>query len=81
MVVSDLDGDGCEAVAARIRAAGPRPSVAKADVTDPGQVENLVGAAVTEHGGLDVLHCNAGRVLTAMLEETLGGGHSTRSSP
>ena len=75
VVVSDLDGDGCEAVAARIRAAGGQAIGVAADVTDPGQVENLVGAAVTEHGGLDVLHCNAGRVLASHLR----GDHRWRT--
>ena len=70
VVVSDRDGDGCEAVAARIREAGGEAVGVAADVTDAAQVAELVDAAVDAHGGLDVLHCNAGVVLTRRLEDT-----------
>jgi NAD(P)-dependent dehydrogenase (short-subunit alcohol dehydrogenase family) len=70
VTVSDRDADGCEVVASRIRDAGGRAIAQAADVTDAAQVKELVERTVSEHGGLDVLYCNAGVVLTKRLEDT-----------
>jgi NAD(P)-dependent dehydrogenase (short-subunit alcohol dehydrogenase family) len=70
VVVSDRDGDGAESVAAEITASGGTAIGVAADVTVADDVRQLVQTAVSEFGGLDVLYCNAGRVLTAYLEET-----------
>jgi len=45
---------------ARIEAAGGTGAAIAADVTQPRQVERLVGAAVERYGGVDILYNNAG---------------------
>jgi 3-oxoacyl-[acyl-carrier protein] reductase len=60
VVISDLDPEPAEAVAAQIRGQG-RPAVAVAcDVTDRHSVEALVDRAVKEFGRLDILVTCAG---------------------
>jgi NAD(P)-dependent dehydrogenase (short-subunit alcohol dehydrogenase family) len=54
--------DRLEEVAERIRATGRRALPVACDVTDPGQVEAALEAAVAELGGVDVLVANAGAV-------------------
>lgn len=54
--ISSRSAADIEGTAGEIGAAGWRA----ADVSDAGQVEGLVGAAVEHLGGLDVLVCNAG---------------------
>lgn len=56
VVVSDLDADATEAVAADI----PGASSVACDVRDEGQVKDLVAAAVDQHGRIDVMVPNAG---------------------
>ncbi|OLL72269.1 3-oxoacyl-[acyl-carrier protein] reductase [Pseudonocardia sp. Ae168_Ps1] len=56
VVVSDIDGDAAERVAAGIPGASHRPC----DVRDEQQVQDLVAATVDRHGGLHVLVPNAG---------------------
>jgi NAD(P)-dependent dehydrogenase (short-subunit alcohol dehydrogenase family) len=70
VVVSDRDAAGCEDVAERIRSHGGTALGVAADVTSTDDVNRLIEAAVSEHGGLDVLHCNAGVVFTALLEDS-----------
>lgn len=70
VAVSDRDEAGAQAVADQIVAEGGRAIGLGADVTNPVDVKNLVDTTVSELGGLDVLYCNAGRVLTAWLEDT-----------
>ena len=53
--------DELEAAAAELRAGGGMVHARAADVTDPGQVEELVRGAAEALGGLDVLVNNAGR--------------------
>ena len=57
-----------EAVAKDIRDAGGRAIAVQADVTSAADRQNLVDAAVTEHGRIDVLVNNAGIELTAHFE-------------
>lgn len=59
VVVADRDGDGAEAVAAEIRAAGGRAVGQVTDVGVEDQVAAMVQRAVDEFGGLHVLHNNA----------------------
>lgn len=60
VVVSDLDGDGAERVAAALRAGGTRALAVAADVgTEAGNVA-LVDAAEEAFGAVDVFHANAG---------------------
>ena len=60
VVVSDVDGEATEAVAAEIGGAGGKALVQKTDVTDAADVEALVELTVTRWGGLDVMVNNAG---------------------
>src|SRR5690349_14562928 len=60
VVISDLDLDPAEAVAATIRGQGQRALAVACDVTDRRSVEALVNRAVTEYGSLDVLVTCAG---------------------
>lgn len=60
IMVSDLDDDSGNAVAAEIRAAGGNAAYTHCDVTDPEHVEALMRAAGDAFGGIDVLHNNAG---------------------
>ncbi|MBM3797418.1 MAG: SDR family oxidoreductase [Acidobacteria bacterium] len=56
----DLDGDGCERVAARINAAG---GTAYAHTGDVSRVDSVIGAtqtAASRHGRIDILINNAG---------------------
>ncbi|NQU69737.1 MAG: SDR family oxidoreductase [Rhodospirillales bacterium] len=51
--------DLCEEVAGEITAAGGRALPVVADITDRGAVDDMVGAAVDEFGGIDILVNNA----------------------
>jgi NAD(P)-dependent dehydrogenase (short-subunit alcohol dehydrogenase family) len=59
VVVADVDAAGAARVAAEIAAQGGRALGQRADVSDPDSVAAMVGAAVENFGGLDVLHNNA----------------------
>ncbi|MGW2472815.1 SDR family NAD(P)-dependent oxidoreductase [Streptomyces sp. NPDC001665] len=59
VLVTDLDGDRAEAVAAEIRAAGGAAEARACDVADRAAVEAAVAYAVETFGGLDVLVNNA----------------------
>ncbi|MFG2568240.1 SDR family NAD(P)-dependent oxidoreductase [Streptomyces sp. NPDC048567] len=59
VLVTDLDGDRAEAVAAEIRAAGGAAEALVCDVADRAAVEAAVAYAVETFGGLDVLVNNA----------------------
>jgi NADP-dependent 3-hydroxy acid dehydrogenase YdfG len=52
--------DRLEDLAARIAAGGGRATLQPTDVTQPQDLQRLVGRAVDEHGRLDVLVSNAG---------------------
>ena len=59
VAVGDLDGAAGDEVAERIRAGGGRALARQTDIGDDEQVRALIGEAVAEFGGLDVLHANA----------------------
>ncbi|MCA9504926.1 MAG: SDR family oxidoreductase [Myxococcales bacterium] len=59
VVVADLDADGAERVAASILEAGGRAVACPTDVSREEQVHALVATAVSEFGGLHILHNNA----------------------
>ena len=69
VVGCDLDGDGSEETARAVRAAGGTMTTAAVDLTDEDAVRAWVDAAADEHGGVDVLHANAGATRFAALEE------------
>ena len=60
VVVVDVDGEAADEVAEAVRADGGEAAAVTADVSDPDDVRGFVDAAVSEFGGLDVLHNNAG---------------------
>jgi len=60
VVISDLDLEPAEAVAAQIRSEGQPALAVASDVTDRLSVEALVERAVKEYGGLDILVTCAG---------------------
>jgi 3-oxoacyl-[acyl-carrier protein] reductase len=60
VVISDLDLEPAEAIAAQIRINGAAALAVACDVTDRHSVEALVDRAVTEYGGLDILVTCAG---------------------
>ena len=62
VVISDLDLEPAEAVAAQIRSRGEAAVAVACDVTDRIAVEALVDRAVKEYGGLDILVTCAGIV-------------------
>ena len=59
VVVSDVNGNSAESVAAEIIAAGDTATAIVADMAKPGDVEAMVTGAVEVFGRLDVLHNNA----------------------
>lgn len=60
MLICDLDGERCEAVAAEIRAAGAGMAQGlETDVADRAQLERAVAVAVSTWGRLDILVNNA----------------------
>jgi NAD(P)-dependent dehydrogenase (short-subunit alcohol dehydrogenase family) len=59
VAIGDL-ADGGKATANEIIAAGGRATAFTCDVSDPGQVQQLVAAAMADYGRLDVLVNNAG---------------------
>ena len=60
VAVTDVDGDGAEAVAAAIRGAGGTARAWALDVTDADAIAATVAESADAHGGLDVLINNAG---------------------
>ena len=60
VLVADLDEAAGQAVAAAIESGGGRARFRRCDVSAAADVEALVGVAVKDHGGLDVMVNNAG---------------------
>jgi glucose 1-dehydrogenase len=61
--------EDAEAVAGEVRAAGSGAMIAKADVSDEGQVRSMFAAAVEEFGTVDILASNAGMEKNAPFHE------------
>ncbi|HTG37618.1 SDR family NAD(P)-dependent oxidoreductase, partial [Sphingomonas sp.] len=59
VMCSDMS-DGVDATVAEIRAAGGQAHAIRCDAGDEGQVAALVSATCDTHGGLDIIHANAG---------------------
>jgi NAD(P)-dependent dehydrogenase (short-subunit alcohol dehydrogenase family) len=59
VLVADLHAEGAQRVVAEITAHGGRAAAQRADVGDEASVAEMVAAAVSRFGGLDVLHNNA----------------------
>ena len=60
VVVSDIQTDAAEKVAAKVREMGRKSLVVKTDVRSPEECENLVTTTLEEMGRLDIMVCNAG---------------------
>lgn len=60
VIVNDLVADAAEAAVAEIRARGGKAEAQVGDVTSSAYVEALVAGAAERHGGLDIMHNNAG---------------------
>jgi NAD(P)-dependent dehydrogenase (short-subunit alcohol dehydrogenase family) len=60
VVVADIDPVTGNETVDSIRAAGGEATFVEADVGEPGEVRDMVAAAVTTYGGLDYAHNNAG---------------------
>jgi NAD(P)-dependent dehydrogenase (short-subunit alcohol dehydrogenase family) len=58
-VVADLDAAGAKRVADEIASAGGEASVVQVDMGENDSVREMVRAAVSTYGGLDILHNNA----------------------
>ncbi len=69
VVVTDINAETAERVAAEIRAAGGQAESRQQDVTDEGLWDTLVQEIVAQHGALHVLVNNAGIALTGNVEE------------
>lgn len=59
VVVADMNAEGAERVAAAIRAAGGRAVAQPTDVSKEDDIRAMVARAVSEFGGLHILHNNA----------------------
>lgn len=59
VVVADMNAEGAEKVAAGIRAAGGRAVAQATDVSKESDIQRMVQRAVSEFGGLHILHNNA----------------------
>ncbi len=59
VVVADMNADGAERVAAGIRKAGGRAVAQPTDVSSEDQIRRMIDRAVSEFGGLHILHNNA----------------------
>lgn len=60
VIVSDINGEGAEAVAETLRAKGHKALGIRADVTSESEVNHLIETATSEFGQLDVMVNNAG---------------------
>jgi NAD(P)-dependent dehydrogenase (short-subunit alcohol dehydrogenase family) len=60
VVVADLPGRGADTLAGEITRAGGRALAVDVDLREEAQIQALVAAAVSEFGGLDIVHNNAG---------------------
>jgi 3-oxoacyl-[acyl-carrier protein] reductase len=68
VALSDLDGEGAEAVAEAIRAEQGDAQAWTLDVTDPAAIVAVIGEAAAHFGGLDCLVNNAGAARLTALE-------------
>lgn len=69
VVVTDLDLAPAEDTAHAIAAAGGHAIAVKADVTQPADIDALIGATVSAYGGVDILINNAGYTWDGMFHK------------
>lgn len=69
VVVSDINGDGAEAVAAALRDEGLSAEGLQLDVTDDEALRAAIAGTAERHGRLDILHSHAGIQIEGKLEQ------------
>ena len=69
VVINDVDPAGLEVTAELIRQSGGVATPYAGDVSKSGDVMNLMQAGVEAHGGIDIVHANAGVGLYELLEQ------------
>ena len=70
VAIVDIDIQEAEKTAAELaRDTGRKSFALKADVTDPAQVDAMIGAVVKEFGELNIAFCNAGICINVPAEE------------
>jgi len=70
VAVVDLNAEAAEAVAGEIRAAGGTAIALAADVSSEPDIERVIGSAVDEFGGIDIVFNNAGIIRRTTAVET-----------
>jgi NAD(P)-dependent dehydrogenase (short-subunit alcohol dehydrogenase family) len=70
VAVVDLNAEAAEGVAAEIRAAGGTAIALAADVSSEPDIERVIGSAVDEFGGIDIVFNNAGIIRRTTAVET-----------
>jgi 3(or 17)beta-hydroxysteroid dehydrogenase len=70
VIVTDINGESAESVAAQINGNGGRAEARTQDVTDEALWNTLVSDIAATHGGLDVLVNNAGIAIPGNAEDT-----------
>jgi len=68
LVVTDIHGEGAEAVVLEMPEGQEKHMAREMDVTDPGKVEEMVTAALRRYGRIDILFNNAGIGIRAPAE-------------
>lgn len=69
VIVTDLDGDAADKVAAAIREAGGTAEARALDVTRDAELTGAIQETIDRHGRLDVLHSHAGIQVEGKLEQ------------
>jgi 3-oxoacyl-[acyl-carrier protein] reductase len=69
VVIADVDGDGAERLAGRLRDEGRDALAVQVDVVDRGAVDAAAAAAVDRYGRIDILAANAGIYPSVALPE------------
>jgi len=69
VIVTDIDAAPAEETVAQIKAMGGQALALAADVTDDGDIEELIGQTVATYGGVDVLVNNAGYTWDGMMHK------------
>jgi 3-oxoacyl-[acyl-carrier protein] reductase len=67
VMICDINEEGAEQAAQKIRDAGGRASAAFADVTDPDSLKAMVAKTLDEFGRIDILVNNAGIVSDSLM--------------
>ena len=60
LIIADIDQEAANLVASEIHAKGGRAIPHRVDVTQPGEVQGMVNAALESFGRIDILFNNAG---------------------